>query len=240
MAKGKKVILFIVEGISDKVSLESIFEQYFEDYKTKIAVMHGDITSQSSSSDIKANLSDKIDYFCQIEGIQFKYDIIRIVHLVDTDGAFVPPSCVVSGEKDIEYTLTQIITNNVEGIKYRNASKATVLKVLSKMRKLNNIPYSIYYFSRNLEHVLHNESGDLTDEQKKNLSESFDLKYEDKLDEFLGFITDSNFAVPGDYKQTWDFIMQGTNSLNRFSNVPLLFPRNTRSARSDLIEDKAD
>ena len=223
MAKGKKVILFIVEGPSDKVSFENIFEQYFEDSKTKIAVLHGDITAKSSTSDIKANLSDKITDFCSIEKIRFPEDIKRIVHLVDTDGAFISSDSVVSGEENIKYTKTQIITNNVEGIKERNASKATVLKVLAKTQQLNHVEYSIYYFSRNLEHVLHNISEDLENEQKKDLSESFDLKYEDKLEEFISFITDSEFAVEGDYKKTWQFIMQGTNSLNRYSNIHLLF-----------------
>ena len=74
-----------------------------------------------------------------------------------------------------------------------------------------------------MEHVLHNISKNLSNEQKKDLSESFDLKYEDKLEEFISFINDSEFAVGGDYKQTWDFIKQGINSLNRYSNIHLLF-----------------
>ena len=161
-----------------------------------------------------------------IKGLRNKYRF-RPMHIISTE--FEHHSILHSLQyrakevEDIEYTLTQIITNNVNEIRRRNTSNAAVLKVLSKMVKLNKIPYSVYYFSRNLEHVLHDKASDLTDEQKKELSESFDLKYENRLDEFLRFITDSDFAVPGDYKQTWDFIMQGTNSLNRFSNVHLLF-----------------
>ena len=34
-----------------------------------------------------------------------------------------------------------------------------------------------------------------------------------------------SFAVEGNYKDTWNFIQQDTNSLKRYSNIHLLFDK---------------
>lgn len=92
-----------------------------------------------------------------------------------------------------------------------------------KMLRYAGINYTVYFLSRTLEHVLHNRIENLTDQDKTELSEAFDDSYADNLEGFLAFIADKVFAVKGDYKQTWDFIKQDTNSLKRYSNLHLLF-----------------
>lgn len=232
MSEEKKVLLFIVEGISDEVSFEGVLENFFENYAVKVAVMRCDITVQNSPapSEIKAILSNKINEFCQKERIQFPQDFIQIVHLVDTDGAFVNDTAIISGadaSDGIKYTENNIIAKNVQEIKKRNAVKKAILKKISSMGKLNHIEYKVYYVSRNLEHVLHNRIDNVTDAEKETLSEAFDDKYGEKenLDAFLAFINDKIFAVQQDYKQSWQFIQQDFNSLKRYTNLNLLFKR---------------
>ena len=41
--------------------------------------------------------------------------------------------------------------------------------------------------------------------------------------EFIDFISDSEFAVDGRYRETWDFIKEDLNSLNRHCNLHLFF-----------------
>ncbi len=57
-----------------------------------------------------------------------------------------------------------------------------------------------------MEHVLHNISQDLTDEEK-----------------FLHLLYNADFYVPGTYEETWKFIMEGGNSLKRYCNISLFF-----------------
>lgn len=235
----KNVILFIVEGTSDKVSFQSVLENYFDDLSVKVEVMYGDITLMDNVNPgyIKGKLSDKIQEFCQCERIKFitasknkdkknNSDIKRIVHLIDTDGVFISNDLIKQASvSHIEYTENEIFAHNKEKIENRNFDKRAVLNKLCCMNTLNDIPYEVYFFSRNLEHVLHNRSDDVSDWEKQELSEKFDDLYADDLDGFLKFIKDRTFAVPGEYKDTWNFIKQDDNSLKRYCNFHLLFSK---------------
>lgn len=222
----KKVLLFIVEGTSDKISFQSILENFFEKFYVKVAVMYCDITIKDFPvpAEMKKIMSDRLNEFCKREKIHFPDDIIKIIHLIDTDGAFIQDNCIQSKNNgDIEYTINSIITKNPEFIKKRNKTKCAIVNKLATMGTLNSVEYKVYYFSRNLEHVLHNRSGSISKEEKTELSEKFDDTYADDLEGFLEFIKDPNFSVQGTYKETWNFIKQSTNSLNRYSNFHLLF-----------------
>lgn len=219
----RKVLLFIVEGLSDKVSFEGQFVKFFSSFDVQVAVMRCDVTTEVYSSEIKSYLNSRIEEFCSIEKVK-KTDIKGIVHLVDTDGAFVSEDCVKQNTSDeTEYTDKEILAKNRETLIERNKKKSLVLKKLCSMRTLAGINYTVYFLSRTLEHVLHNRIENLTDQDKTELSEAFDDSHADNLEGFLAFIADEVFAVKGDYKQTWDFIKQDTNSLKRYSNLHLLF-----------------
>ena len=93
---------------------------------------------------------------------------------------------------------------------------------LKGTKTIKDIPYMALYMSRNLEYLLHNISDDLSDDEKIELADAFADKYIDNTEEFVEFISDSDFTVKGNLQQTWDFIFQGTNSLNRYSNFHLI------------------
>ena len=118
----------------------------------------------------------------------------------------------------------------------RNKQKSLVLKTLSSAQQLSKIPYTIYFLSRTLEHVLHNKIENLSNQEKTELSEKFDNLYADDLEGFLRFIKDEAFAVKGDYKQTWEFIKQDTNSLKRYCNLHLLFESQFSDTKSENCE----
>lgn len=79
-----------------------------------------------------------------------------------------------------------------------------------------------------MEHVLHNESGNLTDDEKGRKADEFVDTYENDIDSFINFITKSDFAVDGDFNTTWDFILKNNNSLKRHSNIHLMLRDNPR------------
>jgi len=227
MAKNeKKVLLFIVEGTSDEVSFESILDSFFDIFDVHVAVMHCDITVQNfpSPGEIKGKLFEQVESYCRVEKIRLP-DLEKIIHLIDTDSAFIPASNIMQQlpGQELSYTKSQIVAPVPANIKMRNEVKAAVLGKLCSMKVLANTPYEVYYLSRTLEHVLHNRIENLSDREKEEYSNAFDDRYAEDLPGFLAFISDNTFAVSGDYKQTWDFIKQGTHSLQRYSNLHLLF-----------------
>ena len=96
MGKTKKVILFIVEGITDKTALGSVLDAILSNEKIHFAITEGDITTKD---DVNASnvirRSNEIVNFTQ-ERYHFKaFDLLEIVHLIDTDGAFIPDTAVI-------------------------------------------------------------------------------------------------------------------------------------------------
>ena len=74
-----------------------------------------------------------------------------------------------------------------------------------------------------MEHVLHNVETELTDDQKVALADAFAERYEENPKDFVDFIESDEVAVAETYTQTWTFIREKTNSLNRHSNLRILF-----------------
>lgn len=226
MSKAKRVIFVIVEGPTDEDALSSVLKPIFSSAEVHFHVIHGDITTESAitAGNAKSYVAKRI----AAEMKRYAYresDILKIIHLIDTDGAFIPDELVINGkERGIRYWDDHIETGDVRYIQARNQKKSGVVAVLCSTGKMKaSIPYSIYYFSRNMEHVLHDAAGELTDDQKVELADAFAERYEAKPLEFIDFMESEAVAVAGSYTQTWSFIRSGTNSLHRHSNLRILF-----------------
>ena len=223
--KEKKVIAFIVEGPSDETALGSIMKEYFSNHEVQFVVVHGDITLKDyvTIDKIKVKISDTINEIKK----KYRYcdsDFIKIIHIVDTDGVFIPDENVKEENVEkVQYGTCFIETKNVKGIVDRNQRKRLILSKLRKEGKVRGIPYRIYYNSCNLEHVLYNELISLTDDEKRESSDEFADRYDGRVDEFIEFISGVNVAVAGTYQETWNFIEKDTNSLNRHTNMHLIF-----------------
>lgn len=221
----KKVIAFIVEGLSDEAALGTVMKEYFSSNKVHFVVIHGDITLKDYVS--KSNILTKISE--QIESVKNKYrykeeDFMRIIHIADTDGVYIPDMDVKKADVEkIQYYEDHISTKNLDLVVKRNKQKGDILRKLRSTGKVCGIPYKIYFNSCNLEHVLYGELRDYSDEEKQILSDEFAEQYEGKVDKFIEFISDASVAVMGTYKNTWDYIEKGRNSLNRHTNMNLLF-----------------
>lgn len=223
----KKVIAFIVEGASDEAALGTIMKEYFSDNEVQFVVIRGDITTKDYVS--KDAILKKINE--QIEEVKKRYryqteHFIKIIHLTDADGVYVGEDCVKYAEVEgIQYYIDHMETAKVKETVERNVRKADILFKLRRTGTVQGIPYKIYYNSCNLEHVLYNELKDFTDEEKRDMSDDFAEKYEGKAEEFVAFISDAEIAVPGTYQKTWDFLEKDKNSLNRHSNMHLIFEK---------------
>ena len=95
----KRVVFVIVEGPTDEDALGVLFERYFDKNTVRVKVVHGDITSERlvNSSNILNHIADILKKSLKEYKLQ-KTDLLRVIHLVDTDGAFVPDSAVVCEE----------------------------------------------------------------------------------------------------------------------------------------------
>lgn len=200
-------------------------KEYFSSNEVQFIVVHGDITLKDYVSD--DSILKKINE--QIEGIKSRYrysqeDFIKVIHIVDMDGVYIPDMDIIEADVEkIQYYEDHIDTKSTSIIVERNRRKGDILYKLRKTGKVNGIPYRIYFNSCNLEHVLYGELKDYSDEEKQILSDDFAEKYEGKSDEFIEFISASNVAVPGTYQNTWDYIEKDKNSLNRHTNMHLIF-----------------
>jgi hypothetical protein len=223
----KKIVFVIVEGPSDQDSLELLLDKIFDKNKIYVHVTHGDITS-----DLKNNPSNILKKVTEeIKGYARNYHLDRvhfqeIIHIVDTDGAYVSDECIEENpelNKPLYYENT-IVAKNKQNIVNRNRNKSKNIDKLSMTSKIwGEIPYSVYYMSCNLDHVLYNKLN-TSDEEKENDSYCFAKKYRNDIEGFKVFITKSYFSVEGDYIETWKYIKEGTRSLERHTNIGLCFP----------------
>ena len=187
-------------------------------------MVHGDITSDydTTRDNVLIKIGDKVEEIRSRYGYRLS-DFVSIIHIADTDGVFTKDCIKKSEVKNIQYYEDHIEAVNISEVEKRNTHKSEILSKLYSTGKVKDISYRIYFNSCNLEHVLYDELKDFTDDEKEILSDDFAEKYEGEVEAFIEFISDSNLAVTGTYKNTWKFIEKDMNSLHRHSNMHLIF-----------------
>lgn len=222
----KKIILLLVEGPSDEDSLAFLYSKIVAEHNIYFDVLHTDITADEEMTVkyIETRIKVEIKKYLDRNPFIKRSDIIKIVQIIDTDGAFIPSSQVKASATGItQYFDTHIEAKNQQRLIRRNISKRAIVYHLINSAEIAGFPYEIYYFSRNLEHVLHNLPQELTDEEKENLAFDFADHYSQHPEKFLDYLYDDSFHVKGDYRETWNFIFKNGNSLKRYSNMSLFF-----------------
>lgn len=223
--KSKKVILFIVEGPSDESALNAILSKIFDQNKVYVYIVHGDITVMNgvTPQNIISEVNKLVKTHMSIYGLR-KTDMLKVVHIMDTDGAYVPDTAVKENLKIPKsiYSSCEINTNNRINIINRNKQKRANMDKLSLKTEIASIPYLAIYMSCNLDHVLFNKLN-IRDSEKQKESIRFAKKYKNDADAFLSFIKESNFSVQGTLKETWAYIKINLNSLNRHTNLNIIF-----------------
>lgn len=246
----KKIVLFLVEGMSDKNALEIPFGQLLEDIDPDILlefamVMKDDGTAGGDITSKNGIYPDNIEYFIDEIMVSpflkqtglYPKDIMEIVHFVDTDGVYIDDDLVASsgdvGDDPIYYP-DLIVTGNPAHVVERNHRKSENLDVLTSLSYIKigskKIRYSTYYFSCNLDHFLHGDAN-FNDHDKTRKALEFSLAHENSgsLEEF--FRENETDTMDMTYDESWEFIRTGENSLKRHTNVNLLIKRLMDMAR---------
>lgn len=220
----KKVIAVIVEGPSDESAIGGVLKEFFSSEEMQFAVVHGDITSDKFTTVDNAVI--KVERI--IDSIRSKYgykwdDFIKVIHIADTDGTFTKDCVIETDTNDILYFEDHMESSDVVATESRNKHKAEIMFKLYSTSKVHNIQYRLYFNSCNLEHVLYKELKDFSDEEKEEMADEFAEKYEGKVEDFISLISEADVAVTGTYKDTWKFIEKEKHSLERHSNMHLIF-----------------
>jgi hypothetical protein len=243
MLMAKKFILFVVEGFNDKQEIEAIlrtpyFDAYRGKYDCRTKLVKNDITADKNTHEgnIVHRIEEVVNQFRRdpqeglFSGIK-PQDIQEIVHVVDMDGAFIPRDGIERGDyPEPYYTDTSIITSNVDGIAGRNNKKQRVLRRLMAVDKIAGINYSLYYASRDMDHVLFNKPN------SNRKSKGWDAKtFSDKCLRTPQCLTESFFkegiAFGGTYEESCMEIQKGYNSLHRGTNLNLFFGEQAKHAK---------
>lgn len=222
----KKIVFVIVEGPSDETALGAILSGIYGVNKVHIHITHGDITTDSKikSDGIVKKLAAIVKEYAN--SMHFtRNDFQQVIHLVDMDGAYIPDTAVIENAEANRciYSLSDIQASRPANIRLRNRHKQDIINRISKLNKVwVSIPYSAYYMSCNLDHVLYGKLNS-SDEDKESDAYDFVCKYKDDLDGFLAYISDSEFSVMDGYRESWEFIKKDLHSLERHTNLGLCF-----------------
>jgi hypothetical protein len=234
MAKNrKKVVLLIVEGESDETLLIDRLRDLFRDHEIRFEPQRGDILYdvKKQGKPIKKVIGETVREI--LIKRKFKQsDILAVIHIIDTDGCLIPDDNVVLDNQQESLTYYQNNSISVQSetqmnnILTRNDIRGRNIRTMNSVSTIvsNKYAYQMFYFSRNLEHVVFNEPNPCSDTKVDNIEDFLDelsSPLEDYLAQFMPGIDASSYNEQ--YIASWTFISEGVKSLQRATNVPLMF-----------------
>lgn len=233
----KKVRLFIVEGDTEETAFGLLLERLIESEAIDFDVFHSDIFGHARFGSGEDSVMRESNIFKRIDRVVTSHiersdygwkDLKDIVVLTDTDGCFVDDMYVIEDPSidGVEYRQDTIVVPPNSTIKLRNRERSNnILKTVGRgkmVKRGREIPISVYYLSRNMEHALHGEAGNLTAMKKARLAREFSSRFKDEPQRFVEFMRD-DLGQAESYEESWDYIRHGVHSLERGSNLHLLF-----------------
>lgn len=233
----KKVILFIVEGPSDMAALERPIQNLLMDnsqgYEATFLVAEQDVTSDGRNT--PDNILQKInkwyfDPFFSANEFYYPKDIAEVVQICDLDGTFIPDEFCRDhqpehyGAEGFVYSPPYIYGESAQMIIDRNHHKADNIRFLLTQATIKvrskTVPYSIYFFSSNIDHYIHDKMN-LSGREKIELAERFADRCDGDPNAFVARICEHCQALKGmNYAESWDFIMEAgsCHSIKRHTN----------------------
>lgn len=235
----KKILLFLVEGLSDKDALEPILDVLIDSKKVHFEVIRYDLTTSEDiemrALNMKQRISKVVKKFLENNHGFKRSHIEKIIFISDTDGCYIDEEAIHYSNTDqyFRYEDDGIYTDRPNVAVCRNQIKARNLDTINSASSVFNLPIEAYYFSCNLDHVLYEERN-LEQSLKETYAFDFADRYEDKESEFIDFVGDRSLCFSFDYKDTWTKIKQGNNSLLKHTNLIVFFLNNIDTLKEDI------
>lgn len=239
----RKFVLLLAEGPSDITALYRPLKALFRKVDPSLVLTplfpqndrNHDLTTEllEDPEQLEGLISNVFIHDFLEQNSLLPKDIVRVIHIVDLDGAFIPKANVRRREGKLFYDDSVIYTPYVEEIRQRNQIKRTNLEYLSRLNRIQIFPqrggsdtrqksYSVYYFSSNLDHFLHG-TANMPSEEKVPRAREFRRACEDDPEFFVDFFTHHDEETIGmTYPESWAFIKEGLNSLRPHSNLGVL------------------
>ena len=228
----KKYLLFIVEGKNDKKELQAILRAacgaaFTNRFVDSYHVHGGDITTEHDTTEktIIGKLNKIVvswrnggeDPFQKIP----TSDVARIIHVIDTDGVFIPESSILqTDDAKVVYEDNAILFFARDQIVGRNRKKSSVIRRLLEVKKIDNIPYEVFFASCNMDHLLFADRNPIVIDKGRNAF-IFAGKCTNKE-----CLQDSIYApqirAEGSLEDSWCMIQEGFHSLARHTNLNIL------------------
>lgn len=242
----RRFTIVIVDGASDVRCLKFVLSNLYERINPSLELLFfpeencaddkkGDITSKygMTPEKIAGYISGRyIDPVLRRYGDLPPECIMEIIHVIDMDGAYIDDSSIKYDAKyqKFYYGKNEIRTAVIEHVIKRNRDKRKNIDYLCSLSCISfkevHIPYSVYFFSSNLDHVI---CGDANLDRTKKFAKAkeFAKKCNDNPEQFLKAIE----LIPGTllnmtYEDSWDYIRKrGSNSINPHTNINILIRR---------------
>jgi hypothetical protein len=237
----------LTEGFEQKYGVDTIV--LFAKIQNDDGTRGGDITSRKGAVPDRLHLlmNKLIVMPCINEYSLMPKYVTEIVQIIDTDGAFIPDSKIKAngaagaGDPPV-YCDDCILVANPDSIIDRNARKRANIQTLLNFHangfeiqnycdtglgnkpttKPCRVPYSLYYFSCNLDHYIGKKAN--VDRFKKiACADDFARRYGNDLYSFAEYLKRDDAAVKDmTYEDSWALVMHDNNSLKRSTNIGLL------------------
>ncbi len=204
----------------------------------------GDVTSASyvTPDNIETKIYNRFFKPIMSEKKIYPSMLLEVVQIVDLDGTYLDDTQVVSYFR--EHQSSEHVFYNTEDqciecrepqmIQERNKRKCMNIDYLVHLEsiKMGNkvVPYSVYYFSSNLDHYLHHDAN--IERGKEALAKNFSESFAEDLPGFVEFFFDESCTPIGQtYLSSWEAVKQNNLSISRGSNLNILIEKIINAGR---------
>lgn len=226
--KSKKAVVFVVEGQTDKDALEHILKVLYKDKQIEFVITSGDITTREdvTVANVENMLADTVEKVLNYDKLTWE-DVYQVIHIIDTDGCFIPDDRIAQGDVTrFEYSDNGITCPDKSRCIARNEHKRAVVNYLLNQETLGSKHYEMYFMSCNIDDALHGEKN-LSVEEKEDMSLAFQDAFLGNEKKFVDYLLQESVnGVPDSFTSSWRYIKEGLHSVERHTNFHLYFKRN--------------
>jgi hypothetical protein len=229
--KTKKIILFIVEGKTDKIALGMAIQNCFADKADSIRIeftcVGGDILGKyegqkTNVKNVIPAIEAKVKEVIKREHLKAT-DISHVIQIIDTDGVFVQNINNLKSDETCEhffYGESTIAAKERAWILKRNIVRIANIEKLLGTKEICKIPYQLFFMSCNLDHVIANERNlPKKDKVKEKIATNFEREIGANKTLFENFLKEHLTPGASTFEESWDYLKIGTHSLDRHTNL---------------------